>query len=57
MTESEFAALGSQAEVARAADEVVKTAILEQRKQTTTQEVVAKLTERQAMRTAFAVKL
>lgn len=47
----------SQAEVARAADEVVKTAILEQREQTTTQEVVAKLTERQAMRTAFAAKL
>jgi len=56
-TAIEKAAAGlSQAEVARAADEVVKTAILSQRDQTTTQEVVAKLAERQAMRTAFTTK-
>ena len=46
----------SQAEIARAADEAVKSAILGQRDLVTTQEVLARLAERQAMRTAFAVK-
>lgn len=43
----------SQAEVARAANEAVKGAILQQHDQITTKELVAKLGERQAMRTAF----
>ena len=43
----------SQAEVARASNEAVKDAILQQRNQITTQELVSKLSERQAMRAAF----
>jgi len=43
----------SQAEVARAANEAVKNAILQQCDQITTQELTAKLSERQAMRAAF----
>lgn len=44
----------SQAEVARAANEAVKSAILHQRNQVTTHELTLKLSERQAMRTAFS---
>jgi SpoVK/Ycf46/Vps4 family AAA+-type ATPase len=44
----------SQAEVARAANEAVKNAILQQRDQITTQDIAAKLAERQSMRTAFS---
>lgn len=43
----------SQAEVARATNEAVKGAILQQRDQITTQELISKLSERQAMRAAF----
>ncbi len=43
----------SQAEVARAANEAVKDAILEQRGQISTQQLTSKLSERQAMRAAF----
>jgi SpoVK/Ycf46/Vps4 family AAA+-type ATPase len=43
----------SQAEIARAADEAVKNAILLERDQITTSELTARLSERQAMRTAF----
>ena len=43
----------SQAEVARAANEAVKNAILHQRDSITTQELTSKLSERQAMRAAF----
>ena len=43
----------SQAEVARAAGEAVKDAILEQRNEITTQQLTSKLFERQAMRAAF----
>lgn len=46
----------SQAEVARAADEVVKGAILAQKNEVGTPEILAKLAERQAMRTAFAAR-
>ncbi|MDB5584965.1 MAG: putative ATPase [Bradyrhizobium sp.] len=46
----------SQAEVARATDEAVKGAILAQRDQVTTHDVVIRLNERQAMRTAFSAK-
>ena len=53
-TAVEKAACGlSQAEVARAANEAVKNAILNQRGKITTQELSAKLSERQAMRAAF----
>ena len=40
-------------EIVRAADDVVKTAILDQRKQLTTEDIVERLQERHAMRTAF----
>jgi SpoVK/Ycf46/Vps4 family AAA+-type ATPase len=43
----------SQSEIARAASEAVKQAILQQRDEITTQDLTAKLSERQAMRTAF----
>ena len=43
----------SQAEVARATNEAVKNAILQQRDQITTQDLISKLSERQAMRAAF----
>jgi SpoVK/Ycf46/Vps4 family AAA+-type ATPase len=43
----------SQAEVARAANEAVKAAILQQRDHIATQELTRKLSERQAMRAAF----
>ena len=44
----------SQAEIARAANEAVKDAILAQRKTISTGQLIAKLSERQAMRAAFA---
>lgn len=44
----------SQAEIARAANEAVKDAILAQRKTISTAQLTAKLSERQAMRAAFA---
>lgn len=54
-TAIEKAARGlSQAEVARAANEAVKSAILQQRNQITTHELTLKLSERQAMRAAFS---
>jgi SpoVK/Ycf46/Vps4 family AAA+-type ATPase len=43
----------SQSEIVRAADDAVKTAILDERKQLTTEDLVARLQERHAMRTAF----
>ena len=43
----------SQAEVVRAIDDAVKTAILDERAQLTTDDVVGRLHERHAMRTAF----
>jgi len=43
----------SQSEIVRATDDVVKTAILEERGKTTTDEIVQRLRERQAMREAF----
>jgi SpoVK/Ycf46/Vps4 family AAA+-type ATPase len=43
----------SQSEIARAADDTVKTAILDQRRQLTTEDVISRLQERVAMRTAF----
>lgn len=43
----------SQSEIVRAADDAVKTAILDERKQLTTEELVDRLQERHAMRTAF----
>lgn len=43
----------SQSEIVRAADDVVKTAILDERKQLTTEDIVSRLQERRAMRTAF----
>lgn len=43
----------SQAEVARASNEAVKDAILQQRDHITSQELISKLSERQAMRAAF----
>jgi SpoVK/Ycf46/Vps4 family AAA+-type ATPase len=53
----EKAAAGlSQAEIARAAEEAVKNAILQQRRQVTTAELLARLAERQVMRAAFAPK-
>lgn len=48
------AALGlSQSEIVRAADDAVKTAILDERRQLTTDDIVDRLHERHAMRTAF----
>jgi SpoVK/Ycf46/Vps4 family AAA+-type ATPase len=43
----------SQAEVVRAVDDAVKTAILDERSQLTTEDIVDRLYERHAMRTAF----
>src|ERR1019366_2667202 len=43
----------SQAEIVRAADDAVKTAILDERKQLTTENIVDRLQERHAMRMAF----
>jgi SpoVK/Ycf46/Vps4 family AAA+-type ATPase len=43
----------SQAEVVRAVDDAVKTAILDERSQLTTEDVLERLHERHAMRTAF----
>lgn len=43
----------SQSEVVRAADDAVKMAILDQRNQLTTEDIVSRLQERHAMRTAF----
>jgi SpoVK/Ycf46/Vps4 family AAA+-type ATPase len=43
----------SQSEIVRAADDAVKTAILDQRKQLTTESIVGRLQERHTMRTAF----
>lgn len=43
----------SQSEIVRAADDAVKTAILDQRKQLTTEDIVSRLQERHAMRMAF----
>jgi SpoVK/Ycf46/Vps4 family AAA+-type ATPase len=43
----------SQSEIARAADDAVKMAILDERKSVTTDEIVNRLQERHAMRTAF----
>ncbi len=45
----------SQSEIARAADDAVKTAILDERKQLRTEDIVGRLQERHAMRTAFMV--
>ena len=44
----------SQAEIVRAADDAVKTAILDQRNQVTTDDIVRRLDERNQMRIAFA---
>ena len=46
----------SQAEIARAANEAVKNAILAQRKAISTKQLTDKLAERQAMRTVFSVQ-
>jgi len=43
----------SQSEIVRAADDAVKTAILDERKQLSTGDIVSRLQERHAMRTAF----
>lgn len=43
----------SQSEIVRAADDVVKMAILDERRQLTTEDIVDRLQERHAMRTAF----
>lgn len=43
----------SQSEIVRAADDAVKTAILDERKHLTTEDIVDRLQERHAMRTAF----
>jgi SpoVK/Ycf46/Vps4 family AAA+-type ATPase len=43
----------SQSEIVRAADDAVKTAILDERKQLTTENIIDRLQERHAMRTAF----
>lgn len=43
----------SQAEIVRAVDDAVKTAILDEKIQLTTEEIVDRLHERQSMRTAF----
>jgi SpoVK/Ycf46/Vps4 family AAA+-type ATPase len=43
----------SQSEIVRAADDAVKTAILDERKQLSTENIVDRLQERHAMRTAF----
>ncbi len=43
----------SQSEIVRAADDAVKTAILDERKQLTTDDIVNRLQDRHSMRTAF----
>jgi AAA+ superfamily predicted ATPase len=43
----------SQAEIVRASDDAVKTAILDERKSLTTEQLVTRLEERHAMRAAF----
>lgn len=43
----------SQAEIVRAADDAVKTAILDERKHLTTEDIVNRLSERHSMRAAF----
>jgi SpoVK/Ycf46/Vps4 family AAA+-type ATPase len=43
----------SQSEIVRAADDAVKTAILDERKQLNTSDIIDRLQERHAMRTAF----
>ena len=43
----------SQSEIVRAADDAVKTAILEERRQLTSKDIIERLQERHAMRTAF----
>jgi hypothetical protein len=43
----------SQSEIVRAADDAVKMAILDERKSLSTEEIVDRLQERHAMRTAF----
>lgn len=43
----------SQSEIVRAADDAVKTAILDERKQLKTEDIIDRLHERHAMRTAF----
>jgi AAA+ superfamily predicted ATPase len=43
----------SQSEIVRAADDAVKTAILDERKHLTTEDLIDRLQERHAMRTAF----
>ena len=45
----------SQSEIVRAADDAVKTAILDERRQLRTEDVVSRLEERHAMRTSFLV--
>ena len=45
----------SQSEIVRAADDAVKTAILDERRQLRTEDIVNRLQERHAMRTAFLV--
>jgi AAA+ superfamily predicted ATPase len=43
----------SQSEIVRAADDAVKTAILDERRQLTTKDIIDRLQERHSMRTAF----
>jgi AAA+ superfamily predicted ATPase len=43
----------SQSEIVRATDDAVKTAILDERRQLTTEDIANRLQERHAMRTAF----
>jgi AAA+ superfamily predicted ATPase len=43
----------SQAEIVRAVDDAVKTTILDERNQVTTEDILVRLEERHAMRTAF----
>jgi AAA+ superfamily predicted ATPase len=43
----------SQSEIVRAADDAVKMAILDERKSLSTEDIVQRLQERHAMRTAF----
>jgi AAA+ superfamily predicted ATPase len=43
----------SQSEIVRAADDAVKMAILDERNQLTTEDIIIRLQERHAMRTAF----
>jgi hypothetical protein len=43
----------SQAEIVRATDDAVKTAILDERSQLTTDDIIKRLEERQSMRLSF----